>query len=137
MWLGLLLAGCPTVKAVIYSSDTGLDATACLAPPVITHTPVQGAQLDGQDVPLDVTVYDYDGVASVNVLFKPEGIDAWRTVDATNVGGELWQAVIHGYDLHPGTVDYYIRATDTCGDSACVPAGCDTAPFQFEVVTDG
>jgi hypothetical protein len=134
MWLLLLLAGCPTVEAVLYASDSGDDPNACLAVPVISTTPVQSPQVDGEDVFVDLDAWDYDGLVSVTVLFRPEGLDDWRTVFASKVGGEEWQAVIRGFDLHRGTVEYYGTAEDSCGDGACSPVGCESAPLEFEVV---
>ncbi len=137
MWLLALLGGCITQAVLLNPDDSGEteDDNDCLVAPIIDHTPVQGPVSLHEDLLLDITAYDKDGLVSVEVRYRPQNTDGWRTIQAAPVAGNRWQAFIDQDYLEAGVMQYFIRAYDTCGDKGCQPAECQGNPWTFEVVT--
>lgn len=136
MWLLVLLGGCITEAVIFDANDSGEtnDTNECLVAPVIDHIPIQGPVSVHEDVLLDITAYDRDGLTSVEVRYRPENTDGWRTLQAAPVAGNEWQASIDMAYLELGQMEYFIRAYDTCGDKGCLPAECQGNPWSFEVI---
>lgn len=137
MWFLALMSGCLVQATVVTPDDTGMqtnDTNACLVDPVIDHMPIQGSVSGAEDLLLDITAYDHDGLTSVEVRYRPHNTDGWRTIQADKVGGNEWQAAIDMAFLEPGTMEYFIRAYDTCGDKGCAPPECQGKPWSFEVI---
>ena len=136
MWFLALLSGCLVQAVVVSPDDTGMetnDTNTCLVDPVIDHVPIGGPVSSEEDLLLDITAYDHDGLVNVEVRYRPDNTDGWRTLQADPVGGNQWQGIIDMAYLEPGTMEYFIRAYDTCGDRGCAPPECQARPWSFEV----
>ena len=82
-WLLLTLVGC--------TGEEPKESLVSFEGPTLSHTPPAGA-LAGEDLTLSVTADDPDGVRSVSVFWRTEGLD--YTEWALSPGeGDTWTAV--------------------------------------------
>lgn len=91
-----------------------------LAPPVITHTPVSTAYSDANLI-IKAKVADASAVQRVNLLFRTQGTTNFYSINMARVGSEYRAAIPASY-MTPGSVEYYIQATDAAGNIATYPA---------------
>lgn len=99
-------------------------------PPVITHTPVEFANI-GEDILISADVVDNtDNVDAVELKFRRTGGNpVYTTVMMMNVGGDTYEGTIPGAEMTDAGVDYYIRAVDNYGIAATSASADD--PYQI------
>lgn len=118
------MAGCP--------EETGDDddCAAVLAPPEITHEPVEDGQPEAEPVAVTCTVTDDTGVAQVTLYYRANGVADWRYTllfESATPGeyvGHVEPAVVTA-----AGVDYYIEAIDTDDPAIAATSPLD-APAQ-------
>lgn len=127
-WLLLTLVGC--------TGEEPKESLVSFEGPTLSHTPPTGA-LAGADLTLSVTADDPDGVRSVSVFWRTEGLD--YTEWALSPGeGDTWTAVLPGSGVRAPVVDYYFKAADGGGPpaSSYLPEDPNT-PYSLPVGVEG
>ena len=76
-----------------------------------------GCTSGATDAAVTVIAEDPDGIASVTLYYKPQGVTNPLTADMGDEGGGLYYAYILGNaEWGLGEIDYWIQATDGVGD---------------------
>lgn len=103
--------------------------------PSIVHTPVSGQKPVGVAVPIEATVTDASGVASVKVYYRSSTGGTFSEQPLTLGGNNLWSGVIPSAAITSPGVQYYIRAVDsaTAQNAAASPATAPAAWHSFTV----
>lgn len=123
--LVVVLTACKGKEA----ADSGSASPAL--PPDIAHTALTGPLVEGEPVTVSATVTDDEGVQSVDLLFRTEGVDFWDS-SAMELGEDgLYSTVVGPYA--PG-LEYYIRAKDVIGAEATFPVDGLAGPLSVEVL---
>ena len=109
-------------------------STTDMVGPAINHSPIVGNQPEGTSLTIDATVTDSSGVASVTLHYQPPG-GAWAQLPMMNVAGDQFSAVIDMASVTPGTLGYYIAATDSAmaQNSSVLPNTAPGTPYQVAI----
>jgi hypothetical protein len=99
-------------------------------PPVVDHTP-PGTAKEHKDLVINATVVDDDDNVTVTLYYRMNGTTEWKTVDMTGDAGDNYVGTIPKEDLEDGTLEYYIEATDSEGNTEVVQSG--STPINIEV----
>ncbi len=103
------------------------------AAPVITHTPVADGQAEGATVVVSATITDASTITSATLWYRVIGYPFFASVALSNTSGDTWEASIPGFSVAAPGMEYYLRATDSAGNTAVDPAGAPGAPYSFGV----
>lgn len=126
--------GTPTSATVTITNDD-FDAT----PPTVVYTPLANVAGSG-DRTFSVTATDNVGVTGVAVFWVNNGNTASAPSNACSfVSGNIWNCTIVATagtvpQTNPGTVSYFVTATDAAANSTNNPA---TAPNLFTIGSNG
>lgn len=110
--------------------DSGMPVLA--EGPVLEHVPPEQTLVEGDELGLEVSASDPDGVAELRLYFRDAGDDSWGWSDMEEAG-ELWTATVTVDE--PG-LEYYFKGTDS-GDPQAVsylPAGAGNDPYALDVL---
>ena len=121
-------ASSPTLPATF--TVVALDTT----PPEIAHDAVPDGQLEGVAVPVEATVTDASGVASVSVYVRAKGTAAYVAVGMVVGAADSYAASIPSALVTPAGVEYYLQAQDAASNVALFPADGAASPLSFTVV---
>ena len=132
----LLLAGCPTPQDTADTADTG--PTTVFTGPTITYAPPDALE-EGQDVSLEVTATDSDGVTSVKAFYRIVGAPVWETLILDHGDGDTWTGTIPGDHVQPPGLQFYLRAQDGSDFQLAtyLPADGQQGPFQVDIAATG
>jgi hypothetical protein len=85
----------------------------------------------GAPVTMSATVVAYDGMASVDVLYR---VDAgiWQTAVGNDAGGGIWEATIPG-QAGDAVVEWYVQATGNDGGIATYPTNAPIFQQSYTV----
>jgi len=98
-------------------------------PPVIAHAPHDDVE-KGDEIVISANVTDDVGVEAVYLHYKAVGASTFIEVRMTKTTGDTYEATIPAQS-EPGTVYYYINASDGTGNEARHP---QTGEHSFQVV---
>lgn len=127
-WLLLTLVGC--------TGEEPKESLVSVEGPSLSHTPPAGALADA-DLTLTVSADDPDGVRSVSVFWRTEGLD-YTEFSLSPGEGDTWTAVLPGNGVRAPRLDYYFKAADGGGPPAStyLPEDPNT-PFSLTVGVEG
>ncbi len=93
-------------------SDTSDTADPNLGPEM-SHSLPEGDFLEGDEIAVEVSASDEDGIAGVSVVFRTiDGAFSSSVELQASEEGETWSGVIPGEDVKAPGVSYYFKATD-------------------------
>lgn len=89
--------------------DTGLQNPG----PELSHSAPEGSFLEGQDIAVEVSAIDDDGVAGVSLVYRTvDGAFSSSIELEASDGGSTWTGTVPGEDVEFPGVAYYFKATD-------------------------
>lgn len=119
-------------------SNTDDDDTAGedLDSPDIQHTPIEGAQVIGQDLTLSARVNDDTGVLLVKLYFRRQTAQDFSAqgMILTDAETSLYQGTIPGDEMGSAGMHYYLEAVDTNGNVGTLPEGAPAEYFKFNLI---
>jgi len=143
-----LLTGCFGDPFGTVEIPTDTEAPEDETCPLITHDPVDSAQVLGESVSLQATVtdnvdgdteddVDESGVFMVKVFFRRETTTTWEDsvltlMDASGIYG----GTIPGSAVGSGGMDYYLYAVDRKNNECTLPEAGENDPWHFRVSPD-
>ncbi|MCK6546037.1 right-handed parallel beta-helix repeat-containing protein [Myxococcota bacterium] len=122
--------------ASTYGFTIGGGGPGDVAGPTILHLPIEDGQPQGAAVEVVAEVVDPSGVASVVLSYRKAGDDTFVDVPMTRDGAtDTFTATIPGSAAQPGTIEYFVAATDgaPASNRATRPATAPAELFSFTV----
>ena len=125
----------PSIKV-----DTSSEEPCCEEldePPLMLCEEIPDGQVIGEDVPVQCTVTDADGVFMVTINYASETSSFWqdaalRPADASG----LWTGEIPRDDVTGAGMYYYFGAVDENDDQALYPDGGEDEHLHFRISVD-
>jgi hypothetical protein len=116
-------------------NDTGSQGSG--AAPAINHTPVEAAQVFGEDVTVEAAVNDADGdLFVVRVYYRTETSTEWSYSGLSGDAKSNFSGVIAGADVESAGMYYYLYAMDNEQNETLLPVNGDSSPWHFRVALD-
>jgi hypothetical protein len=135
MWLALALVACGPGLSSRAVGDGDTDAPDTTAP-VITHTPISGAVLFGQDVNIEATITDDESrILLVTLWFKQETQGSEDFSQRAMVGDAdgVYRAVIPSGAQGSSGMDYTIEAVNASNLRSFAPSEGKSDPYHFRL----
>lgn len=122
---------------IVYGPSDTMDPGDLVAP-VIEHTPIETAQIYGQDVAITATVTDDDsGVFVVQVFYRQETSSMWEDIALMDMDGDtIYEGTIPGVHVLTGGMYYYVYAMDNRENEAQLPVEGEDDPWHFRISPD-
>lgn len=132
----LTILGCTNDPNVVQQNeDTAPDPD--LTCPVIEHTPVEGAQLLNEPVPIEATIADEENAVFVaKVHFRQETSPTWDSAVLTAGADNLFIGEIPGSAVRTGGMYYFLSAMDTQENECFLPEGGESNPWHFRITSE-
>lgn len=130
------LTACPDIQVVKDRAEDTCCAVDDPVPPVISCVEVADGQPLGQEVPLQCTVTDDQGVLVVTSFFRLETSTYWDDEPMREVGEGVYEGAIPREDVQGGGMFYYFEAVDEGGNTASFPSDGEDGELHFRVSAD-
>jgi len=102
--------------------------------PTITHTPVEAAQVFGEDVAIQAEVGDVDGdLFVVRVYYRTETSTDWNYSALSGDAKTGFSGAISGADVSSAGMYYYLYAMDIEQNETLLPVNGNSTPWHFRV----
>lgn len=122
-------------------SDFGVGSYTCGAAPQILRTATtialsNSAQIAGNALTIAATITDAVApfLQSATLFYRTTNTTTYTAVAMTNVGNNIYQAIIPGSAVLSPGVDYYISATDGQATSTAPAVDASSLPYQIAVL---
>jgi MYXO-CTERM domain-containing protein len=122
--------------ASTHGFTVGGEGPGDVAGPTILHLPIEDGQVQGTAIEIIAEVVDPSGVASVVLSYRKAGDDAFVDVEMTRgAGSDRFTADVPGSAVQPGTVEYFVAATDgaAAANRATRPVNAPAELYAFTV----
>lgn len=88
-------------------------------PPVIKHTPFTKPQLPSSPIMIEATITDNQGIKNASLNYRVKGMQNYRvlTMRQSATTPKSYVSSIPGNEVGTETIEYYIQATDTGGNT--------------------
>ena len=116
-------------------NDTGSQSSGNA--PTISHTPVEAAQVFGEDVAIEAEVGDADGdLFVVRVYYRTETSTEWSYSGLSGDVKTGYSGAITGTDVASAGMYYYLYAMDNEQNETLLPVNGDSTPWHFRVTLE-
>lgn len=104
-----------------------------IAPPTVSHTPIQAGPVPGAALQITATVVDGSGVASVTLFYRTTGTPTYAETPMVGAGS-TYSAQVPGASIQAPGLQYYFNAVDSSpmANAIALPMGAPTTVFSFE-----
>jgi len=115
----LMLLYSLTVINITYAATPSNTPIFDVEPPLIEHTPLPKLQKSNTPLTIEAIITDNNGIQSVWLNYRVKGMENYRVLmmKPTTQSPSLFVGVVPASEVGTETIEYYIQATDTGGNT--------------------
>jgi len=115
----LLLLYSLTVINISYAAKPSNTPIFDVEPPLIEHTPFSKLQKPNTPLTISANITDNNGIQSVRLSYRVKGMENYRVLmmKLSTQSPSLFVGVVPASEVGTETIEYYIQATDTGGNT--------------------